>query len=319
MWGLVMRLFLAASIAIAMLSSAFAAPSTDLVFCSKLPDKTERIACYDAAARIAEAKPQALPKTVSSPAAGSAAAISPAAASTMAKAAVPPIAEPPNRFGGFYVAGGGSYGVASSRQFFVSGTTLPTSGDIAPSGASGVLAFGYNMPVTNHWIIGIEFDARYGEESDTFTRMLPNIPTPFGLNTTMSMQHRYKYNNDMAAHMALRAGYVIDNAMVFAKLGVGAARQRHEFSLFESITFQGFPPIEIALASKDAVWAPSFIGGLGFEYNFGRAFARLYGEVESINSKFFTATSGTNSGFGLSGDLETTWTYRTSVMIGARM
>lgn len=96
-------------------SDVFAAPSADLVFCSKLSDKAERLACFDAAARIADrvsrdelnrSNPR---RATANP--------SPAATNAYAKSANIGPTSQRTAFDGFYAAVGGSWGLMQPINF----------------------------------------------------------------------------------------------------------------------------------------------------------------------------------------------------------
>ena len=62
-----MRIVVTAALAVGFVLPALAEVSSDLLFCSKLSNQRERIACYDAAARgarIAPPSPRLIPTSV---------------------------------------------------------------------------------------------------------------------------------------------------------------------------------------------------------------------------------------------------------------
>jgi hypothetical protein len=87
--------------------SAHAGVSDDLVFCSKLGNPKERIACYDAAARIA-----ARPTPTTTPARSNILATQEAADHPIAPATAP---TRNSSFDGAFFSIGGGYGVANPR------------------------------------------------------------------------------------------------------------------------------------------------------------------------------------------------------------
>lgn len=122
---------------IASASAPFAADvSADLVFCSRIADRAERMACYDAAARIAATRPQAV-KT---------------------PAAAPATRRPSSRFHGPYMAVGGSYGAVTPQNAL--------SGPVSPHGPSLAGAAGYNL-VFGNMLFGTEIAGRLGAERAT--------------------------------------------------------------------------------------------------------------------------------------------------------
>lgn len=257
-----------------------AAPSTDLVFCSKLSDKTERIACYDAAARIAEAKSRHSAdreptKQIVAPL---------PATQALAKAAsfVPPeVVRTP--FQGAYVAGGGSYGI-----------TEPLSTEGSPtmrgSGFSGTAAAGYNLQYGN-LVLGLELSGRYGRESASSSSLNIFDVNEFGL---VGFRNVWQFYSDASAHVSARAGLAISDTLIFAQAGVGAAHtktQRNAIGVgsvcLQSTFINGVLTCLSRLAVPSSVtrndeWSPSFVVGVGAEQNFGRWFARASSQAETV-------------------------------------
>jgi hypothetical protein len=307
---------LGAIVALALLPGTSFAASGDLVFCSKLPDKTERIHCYDAAARIAESAkvaprairstPQSTPPTDAMARAGSA---------VVQKA--PAIVEL-NRFAGWHGAIGGSYGIASSHNAFVNGLVSSLHQAVNPSGAAVVGSIGYNVP-HGSWIFGIELAGRWGGEEDSLQRsiLIPAFATGFG---DLQTYQQYQYKNEGGVQLAGRVGMSFADTMLFAKLGVGAARLTHQFVLNQTPqTPLQFSLLPLASWASTAIWTPTYVAGLGIEQNFGRVFIRLSGEMEYMNPQ---VTDGINVSGGFAGSAtanEPIWTARGLAMIGARL
>lgn len=256
------------------------APSTDLVFCSKLADKTERIACYDAAARIAEARPRANAdrepiKQIVAPL---------PAAQALAKAAsfVPPeVVRTP--FQGAYVSGGGSYGI--TEPLSTGGSPL-----MRGSGFSGTAAAGYNLQYDN-LVLGLELSGRYGRESASASSLFI-----FTLNESGIVGSRtvWQFYSDASVHLSARAGLAISDTLIFAQAGVGAAhtKTQENFIGIGSICIQSTfvngtfvctatMPVPSSVSRNDE-WSPSFNIGVGIEQNFGRWFARASGQAETV-------------------------------------
>ena len=134
--------------------------SDDLKFCGDLKSRAERLACYDAAARIA-ARPAPVRPVV--------ARVAPldAHASVPVKAAVLEPLPAKNPFDGYYVAAGGGYGIGTGRDASIAGNyTQGFLRDMSlanTGGASANFVAGRNIAVG--WgVLGIEIDGRLGGE-----------------------------------------------------------------------------------------------------------------------------------------------------------
>jgi hypothetical protein len=284
--------------------------SDDLKFCGALKSGAERLACYDAAARIASRPTVARPARAASP--------------VDAQAAIPAKAPPPeplparNPFDGYYVAIGGGYGVASGRDVFVTGTTF----DSAKGGSVNVVA-GRNIGFD--WgIVGIEVDGRWlGETATSSATILPS----FFLDSGSGLAG-YRYQGDLAAHAALRVGVNYGDSMVFAKAGIGVSRITETFvsdttgihycdpALFPIFGFSCSPSHFGGINSaKITTWVPSAIFGLGVEQNWGPLFGRLGVDFEATNHR---RTTGDRALFFGSSVDQLTWTTRGTAMIGVR-
>jgi hypothetical protein len=299
--------------------------SDDLKFCGDLKSRAERLACYDAAARIASRPAPVRPV---------AARVAPldAHAAVPAKAAVP--AEPlllRNPFDGYYAAIGGGYGAGTRRDASLQGRftsgfqdqlSLPTT-----AGASGDFAVGRNIALG--WgLVGLELDGRLGGEGGSSTAV--SSPEFFTAASGTAVSS-YKYRNDAAFHAAVRVGAVFDDLMIFAKAGIGATRIRETFtsdergiSLFicpERSPLNGCYAPGIAPPGLNSTqvtsWLPSAIFGLGVEKNWGPVFGRLGADFEAVNHPttwvVAPGISGSSSGAG-----QLTWTARGTAMIGVR-
>lgn len=265
--------------------AAHAAVSDDLVFCSKLNSPKERIACYDAAARIA--------------ARGTVAAQAPAPARMVTKQAADhpgstAVAEPieRNRFQGAFATIGGSYGISSPRSasvgvggFF----TANFSDQFVAEGWSGRATAGYNATIGN-FLFGVELAGRFGNESASgdagaFTPLQPFFGL-FGGSTAS-----YAIKNDIGLHLAGRAGVTFGDTLAFVRGGVGVSRVTESAALdgrnlfsctqFNGINCVAFVPGTLTTQTKRD-WIPSALIGAGFEHNIGPAFVRLEGEIEAV-------------------------------------
>jgi opacity protein-like surface antigen len=333
-----------------------AQPSEDLVFCSKLQDSRERIACYDAAARIA-ARRNARPAPVAAPRPSI---VAPAHAPQDAMAAAPAFTDPtlPLRspFDGLYVAGGGSYGVSTSRSFNIRNEVAPFTNSFFlgqstfPSGGSLFGVAGYNLTMGS-LLLGIEASGRWGNEAAEIT--LPQSASAFG-NVFGTSSMTYRLENDVGAHLAIRLGGFIDNTLVFGTIGVGVTRLAETFNVDNTNAFvcSAFtlpvPPsftqncIQFQFGGTGSFtsekWIPSLVLGAGIEQNiFGRFFVRLSAEAETIGPQNFSfgpillspgrrtsATTGADQGPGPGGSFsggassDTFWTGRAQGAVGFR-
>jgi hypothetical protein len=321
--------------------AARAAVSDDLRFCSNLTDRTERVACYNAAARIAETArhrskgaPTAAPAiTMQSAPAG---AVSPPY--TMRSHEVPV-----SRFDGFYAAVGATYGVSTARPF--SSFAFPAGGDSGetmPQGPSGVATAGYNF-TTGRLLIGLELDGRWGRETAS-TSTVQSFTDPGGLFSNGTVSLTYKVTSDLAAHLSLRAGGLIGDTLLFGKVGVGAARVTDNYGAdltqLSSCGFITFPSCAFrqfggAGSYETTKWAPSFLFGVGAEHNFGSFFVRVNAEAEMVGSQKYNGGTtlpdgkqvsptgvviGTGPGgfIGAFSDFNSFWTARAGGMVGVR-
>lgn len=301
-----MRTFVAFG-AMAIVAAPFTAAaevSADLVFCSKPASPRERIACYDAAARIAARGPS----FVSVPA---------------ASRDVTPYVEAPvkNPLQGAFVAIGGSYGLSAERQVSLgTGIALGASDLLSTQGWSGRAVAGYNATAGN-FLFGAEIAGRFGSEGAKFETTAIAAALPFALGVGMA---NYQIKNDAGVHIAARAGITFDQTLVFARAGVGASRIVESGSLDTRTlaTCSAFGPFGNCLGYQNGTlttlsntrWLPSAVFGAGIEQNIGPFFARAEGEIEMTSlrgSNFNTfATAGTVN--------DVYWTARAMAAVGMR-
>lgn len=275
------------------------AASADLVFCSKLAQQRERLACYDAAARIADNKPART--NTRQPVAA-------APESAYAKAPfAPSIAPPPSKFHGGYAALGGSYGWASTRSYDVSAPTSFSDGNgtAQPSGASGVAALGYNI-TSGQLLFGGELSGRWGDESakEGSTHQLGSI-----FEGPVTVQHSYQYRNDASVHLSGRVGMTFEDTLIFGKVGFGATRIEEVYSLNVPGFFSG--------TIAETNWVPSAIFGVGVEQNIGPVFVRVAGEVEAFDATLQRTPPGSRPA-GASSHDGLSWVSRVAAMLGLR-
>jgi opacity protein-like surface antigen len=235
---------LLASVTLLSLASAANAASDDLVFCSKLGDKDERIACYNAAASIARVKSRPTRVTLAS--------TGPIELGSDSYAKVPArTVTQPAKFHGPYVAIGGTWGVGEQI------------GPLEPDGPSGVVAVGTNLQ-SGAFVLGAEIAGRYGAERDADSILLD-----LGFGPQFMSEKR---NHDASLHALVRPGFAIDDTMIFVHAGFGGAH----IKTWSTFCLAGCFSIG---AQK---WYPSALMGSGIEHNIGRAFARLTGEAEAV-------------------------------------
>jgi len=295
---------LAASVAASLPLAAQAAVSDDLVFCSKLTSPRERIACYDAAARIAATaggrnRGAAAPAMVSAPAA--------------APYKAPPQEKTP--FHGAYVSIGGAYGLGSPVNLSTfDGIQQIYSVTGSPHGPSVVGSVGYNIQF-GHLVTGLELSGRYGRERFSDTGPVVSVNGgEFGLIGTSSPSSGF--NVDSSVHAAIRAGLAFGDTLAFVKAGAGMAHAnefarsdvkgtRCDFSIFVVDRFVcGQRGTLASIVNENNAWLPSVLFGLGIEHNFGPVFGRIEVEAEGI-SRF-------------NQNLDLYWTARAMAAIGYR-
>lgn len=286
------------------LGSANAEPSEDLVFCSKLADSRERIACYDAAARIAAARgKQAAPQ---------AARAEGHRVPVVTKADPAPVMTVPAPFAGYYAAGGVGYGIAEPRSFSIIGPVVFTSGTENPQGWSGGGAVGYNFQ-SGSLVLGLELSGRAGRESDSSSGVF--VVTQTNGLVTAQAPFFHEFNVDAGIHLSGRVGAAFGNTMVFAQAGIGAAHTVEAAAtgagfLCTSLVFIGSILTCTAAVSTPATfvettqWQPSALFGIGLEQNYGSWFGRFSAQAEGIK--------------GPAGSNDFYWTTRALGMVGFR-
>lgn len=254
--------------------AAQAGVSDDLVFCSKLTAAKERIACYDAAARIA-AKGAATPKQ------------EPMATRHAANVPGPPILEiRQNPFQGAFAALGGAYGISSPRSVTTFGSPFGGLSDtLSAQGLSGRTSLGYNATFGN-FLLGAEISGRFGGESVSTS---VSTPAPFpGLQGFSIADYRLK--NNAGIHISGRAGLTFDQTLVFMRGGVGVSHISESATvdgrnllgcgdIFCTTTTGVLGNLKTGSVSK---WVPSAVFGAGIEQNVGPIFIRAEGEIEAV-------------------------------------
>jgi hypothetical protein len=297
---------------------AAAEVSDDLKFCGSLKSGAERLACYNAAARIASRPTGAAPRS------------SVRLAPADAQAAIPTKAAPleplpaRNQFDGYYAAIGGGYGVGSGRDtVFIQGPLTRATGAITTTqGPNASIVAGRNIAIG--WgIVGVEVDARWSDEKGGFaTNSFGNT-----FNLVTPGWSSYSYQNDAAFHASLRVGATFDDLLIFAKAGVGATRVTETFSVDErnaqfclAFDFSGcavLSPAGSIWSTKTTSWLPAAIIGVGVEKNWGPVFARFSADLEAFNHSI-TQVSGQQPVSGSSTATQLMWTTRGTAMIGVR-
>jgi opacity protein-like surface antigen len=300
--------------------AAQAAVSDDLVFCSKLTSPRERIACYDAAARIAANQ---LPRSAALQPVPNKSAI---VTREVADKALPPVYAPVvdrNRFDGFYAAIGGAYGWSANRAVsFVDNVACFNTSCVGASNASGwsaQAAAGYSITF-GRGLMGLEVDGRWGKErggaagSNDGSAFVILPGPPFFAIVPVNTRWSHDMQVSGGVHVSARAGIVADNLLIYAKAGVGAARVEETFTLSQTPPVAGVSPGGII---SSAAWLPTGLLGVGAEYNLGSFFARGFVEAETVGLGRRTGPITVNS-FGYSTDAEPFWIARAGAMLGAR-
>ena len=298
-------------------SVAHAEVSDDLRFCGALKAGQERLACYDAAARIAQ-RPRTPVQAVSTPT------YPPMEAqASVTKAAPMHIEAPHNKFAGTYVALGGGYGVESSRSSYVSGTFSGGANfSVAPNGGHGSVAVGHDIAVGSG-IVGLEFGGRFEGESHSGTvASAPFLFSPISGSASSS----YSFKNDIGLHLALRAGLTFDDLLIFGKVGVGASRISESFAsdergiaiafctpgVFISPCYGSVASLPGLRTSNVTSWVPSALLGVGVEKQWGPVFGRVGADFEAFNLPNTTTLVGSSS------SAQITWVTRGTAMVGYR-
>jgi len=292
----------------------FADVSADLLFCSKQVSPRERIACYDAAARIAASGAAQRVARQSGPA---------LVAAPVADTAAPPTYTPlveKNPFQGLYAAVGGSYGFSSPRSISINSPIFSGFSDTrSAQGFSGRGAIGYNATLSN-FLFGAELAGRFGRETIS-AHAVQSLPQVFALTGPTNFD--YQLQNDTGLHIAARGGLLFDGTLLFARAGVGASHVQENGSVdTRGITgcsifgqFGCIAPFAGALTvAGKSRWVPSAVFGVGAEHNFGPVFARIEGEIETL-----ALQQTIFSGVGTSGATsEPYWFARVMASVGLR-
>lgn len=231
----------------------------------------------------------------------------------------------PSGFGGIYAAIGGGFGLGTIRDFSVGWLEAEAS----PKGAFGAGAVGYNMQ-SGSLLFGLELSGRAGGESLTAARTRPveSYWFFFSLPSTGTATDSYAFRSDAGLHLSTRVGFVMQDTLLFAKIGLGAARTTDSFRIDGSGTIMScafFWPCDITPVPSGAItmrrWTPSFLFGAGVEQNFGRWFLRIGGEVEAISGLQGNKASGElgpRGGFSGAAHSDFYWATRASGLVGAR-
>lgn len=304
-----MRNFAVLAVLVSSYLPANAEVSADLRFCGGLKSKEERLACYDAAARIA-AKPAATARPVVR------VAPSEAQAAVPLKALAPDPLPVRNPFDGYYAAIGGGYGVVSERSAYPLGAFDSTTGGSINAVAGRNIGFSWG-------VVGIEVDGRWLGEKVS----LPSVFLPGFLDTGIGF-NQYRYQNDLALHAALRLGVSFGDSLVFAKAGFGVNRITEQFTVDNTgilfcdparfTMFVSCSPTRFGSLSdaRVATWVPSAILGLGIEQNWGPIFARFGVDFEAIHHR--TTNTGPPFFFSSAAGDSITWATRGTALLGVR-
>ncbi|KQW22948.1 hypothetical protein ASC80_06370 [Afipia sp. Root123D2] len=287
--------------------------SEDLKFCSTLKNGKERLACYDAAARIEKRQPVHL------------------RSSSLALTRNTVTVSSPNiplkkEFAGAYVVGVGGYDFGGDNP-----GSLPFAPPTLPmmQGALVGAAAGWNFQSENI-LFGLEGRALYSmskaERSDSFVGTPISFPYwsgwcqsfgdpfcttnasapqfPFGFPYRSAFALTNKLERTAAFDASARFGSVIADSLIYAKFGGGAEMIKSTSVSDSTARLTCNNPVSVVIPtgpdSGDAyvVGCGSITGGtvsvrtantiqpyltvgLGLEKNFGRLFARVEGEVQT--------------------------------------
>lgn len=288
--------------------------SDDLRFCSSLKNSKERLACYDAAARIENHKP-AIPARMRLD------------ATPATKPAPHPVATK-SPFDGAYVGIVGGYDFNVSDPYVYDlplGASFPIVPDNSIRGGKIGGTIGYNL-TSGPILAGFEARAFYnfGDASQSVTHRYPGTelpyisswswcsspcvydprmdPTSYAVSSTNT--YTLKRSRPWQADFSVRTGLIFDDWLVYARTGLGFEQTEAVTTNDNTASVTCNSPIvehrrpnpnELAIAivgcapggtSHGAVsttvtrsYNPTAILGAGFERNFGQWFARVEGEM----------------------------------------
>lgn len=304
-----LRVVFAASAAVLLCAGpARADISADLKFCAGLKVGKERLACYDAAARIEKHNS---PKV--------AARISPPAVASNAMAYAPSLSPQKSRFEGAYAGLTAGYEIPMTAAR--SGWTYNVPPDSLSGPKIGAVA-GYNV-TNDRFLAGIELRGQYlnskNSAADLYEYGSPALPRLIGgcsmgcglgsgtmawpgpINLNTSQLQRLEIDRRWQADISVRGGVVVQDWLVFAKAGLGAEETRTRYTMDQSGTKTCVNPTVTAEqdgqitnyfatgcgsilsgpVTVSTTWqlTPIAIFGLGVERNFGDYFARAEAEM----------------------------------------
>lgn len=268
-------------------ATAIAGVSDDLVFCSKLAATKERVACYDAAARLA-ARGAATERTP--------ARLVTREAADRPESAAPVVIASNNTFQGAFATIGGSYGISSPRQAQVfsplfSLSDANVSDQFTAQGWSGRATAGYNATIGN-FLFGVELAGRFGHEAAKANAAAVQPMLPF-FGSFGPSSSSYDIKNDAGLHLAGRVGATFGDTLAFLRGGVGvshivetATSDARALTLCSGWNTSGLCTITAQgtlQAYSASTWVPSAVVGAGIEHNIGPAFVRLEAELEALS------------------------------------
>lgn len=300
------RAIFAATAAVFILTgSARADISADLKFCAGLKISKERLACYDAAARIEKYSDRKATTRIAS--------VEPPSSAT---AYAPRSVAPKSRFNGAYagLTAGYEFAMTDARSYWA--YDVPNDSLRGPK--FGAVA-GYNV-TGDQFLAGIELRGQYLNSKNSASSLseygTPGLPHylggcwdcgprtltwsgPIGLNS--SMLQRLEIDRRWQADISIRGGVIVQDWLVFAKAGLGAEEIRSVYTMDQSgsktcvnptVTAQqngrmtdyfatGCGSIISGPVTVSTSWylTPIAVFGLGVERNFGDYFARAEAEM----------------------------------------
>lgn len=164
-------------------------------------------------------------------------------------------------------------------------------GTAHPSGASALAATGYNLQF-GHLVTGLELSERFGHEQFSDSQFAVTSD-PIGIIGQSTKT--YQFLSDAGFQLSMRVGLAVEDTLIYAKAGVGAAHTTESLrsqSFGTACDFFSFTPTGTSCAhrtpfltgtsSGTSAWLPAALLGLGIEQNFGPFFARIEGQAEAV-------------------------------------
>lgn len=293
----------AASVLVGTAAGARAEISQDLKFCAGLKISKERLACYDAAARIEGRKDLQVER------AGTA--VMPRTATSNAMAYAPPPVATRSRFDGAYVGVTGGWDIAATtlRDPTYSLYYFPEIPSDAIAGAKVGLVGGYNVTI-DRMLVGMEgrwqhnYSVATASNGYSSAGQTPPFVTYNSINSFTVLDS--SINTTRLSHpdqldFSVRAGILFGDLMVFGKVGAGIESTKMTYTadrrqavdcvspIIQPVTMYGYTNSQvtgcaatangtITSSSRNSINPVAIFGG-GVEYNYGNVFARIEAEM----------------------------------------